>query len=278
MSKKVLHIEDNKLSRRLVRHALVQEGFTVIEAVDGISGIRAALAEEPDLILMDINLPGMDGYEAATRIKSEPILSQTPIVALTSNTMPGDRERSLVSGCDGYLPKPIDIEDFAAQIRAFLEGERETIEMDQANFYLQEYRDKLVCRLQDKIEELTELNLELERRVDERTHELQKTQEKLFEAEKQRTIVQLASSIGHELRQPQTVINGLIGLILDENYDQAHLGRDLKAICEHIKEMSRLIDSMARLKTLKIKTYGEAIQILDLQESAGLNAQPANAR
>jgi CheY-like chemotaxis protein len=268
MGAKILHIEDDELQRSLVRRILDQQGYTVVQAADGMEGIKVALAEKPDLILMNINLPKLDGYAATTRLKSEPSLANTPIVALTANTLPGDRERTLVSGCDGYIPKPIEHTIFVSQVRSFLNGERETIDEHKANYFLREYRDKLVRSLQEKIEELTRLNIELERRVEERTRELRETQDRLVMVEKEQAIVELVGAIGHELRQPQTVIMGLIGLITSEGYDRDQLRRDLQTIVEQVKEMSRLIDSLSYLRVYKTKTYGDDIRILDLDESA----------
>ncbi len=274
MNEKILYIEDNGVNRRLVRRILEREGYVVIEAADGLSGVQAALTEHPDLILMDINLPGLDGYEAATRLKSEPALADTPIVALTANVTPGDRERSLVSGCDGYIPKPIDPANFVLQVRAFLRGERESIDESLANYYLREYRDKLVNRLQAKIEELTRLNAELEQRVEERTRELEETQARLVRVEKEQAIIELAGAVAHELRQPQTVIAGLVGLILSDNYDQSQLQHDLQTIVEQVKEMSQLIDAMTELASYETKTYPGDIRIVDLEKSAQQSDQP----
>ena len=276
MSKKILYIEDNKLNLRLVRRILTREGYTVVEAEDGLSGIQVALAEKPDLILMDINLPGLDGHEATTKLKSVPDLANTPIVALTANVMPGDRERALISGCDGYIPKPIEQASFVSQVRAFLSGERETIDENRANYYLREYCDKLVNRLQAKIEELTRLNTELERRVEERTRELQATQAQLVAMEKEQAVIELAGAVAHELRQPQTVITGLIGLILSDTYDQTQLRRDLQTIIEQVKEMSRLIDAMGELTSYQTKSYGSGIRIVDLERSTQRDNQPAS--
>ena len=118
--KRILYIEDNAESRMLVRRVLTAEGYTLIEAVDGPTGMRAAQDNVPDLILIDINLPEIDGYQVTSRIKMIPQLAHVPIVAMTANVMKGDREKSLAAGCDGYIQKPIDIDLLPEQIADFL--------------------------------------------------------------------------------------------------------------------------------------------------------------
>ncbi len=117
---RVLYIEDNADNRTLVRRILVVEDIEVHEASDGKEGLRVALDTKPDLILMDINLPEVDGYELTERFKSLPELRDIPIVALTANVMRGDRERTLAAGCDGYIQKPIDVDRLPSQIKNFL--------------------------------------------------------------------------------------------------------------------------------------------------------------
>src|SRR5258708_16410806 len=107
-SKRVLYIEDNFQNKRLIKKVLQAKGYEVLEAEDGLQGIALAARERPDLILMDINMPGMDGMEATSRLKSSPDLSHIPIIALTANAMRGDRERIMAAGCDDYLQKPVD--------------------------------------------------------------------------------------------------------------------------------------------------------------------------
>jgi len=103
----ILYIEDNPHNMRLVRKLLQSMGLNMIEAMDGMKGLRMAAEHRPDLILVDINLPDIDGLEVVSRLKSDPALAHIPAVALTANAMHGDREHCLASGCDGYLAKPI---------------------------------------------------------------------------------------------------------------------------------------------------------------------------
>jgi len=117
---RILYIEDNAENRTLVRRVLMSEGYTLIEAADGAAGLRAAEAQRPNLILVDINLPDIDGYEVTSRIKTTPRLSHIPIIAMTANVMQGDREKSLAAGCDGYIQKPIDVDLLPEQIVKFL--------------------------------------------------------------------------------------------------------------------------------------------------------------
>ncbi|HOU94642.1 MAG TPA: response regulator, partial [Polyangiaceae bacterium] len=113
----ILHIEDDPANRLLVRKLLVPHGFEVIDAVDGLDGIRKARAHRPDLVLVDIAIPAMDGYEVTLRLRAEPELHGVPIVAITAE---GSREASLAVGCDGFLQKPIDARSFARDLRGYL--------------------------------------------------------------------------------------------------------------------------------------------------------------
>ena len=119
---KVLYIEDNEFNRILVKRVLSVEDIDVIEAPDGIIGLELALANLPDLILMDINLPEIDGYELTAQFKKIRVLENIPIVALTANVMKGDKEKTLDAGCDGYIQKPIDVDRLPDQIRSFMKG------------------------------------------------------------------------------------------------------------------------------------------------------------
>ena len=123
MTKRILYIEDNPENRLLMRRVLMAEGYVVEEADDGNSGLQTAAESPPDLILIDINLPEIDGYEVTARLKQLPNLADVPIIAVTANVMKGDREKTLAAGCDGYIQKPIDIDLLPSQIESFLKKE-----------------------------------------------------------------------------------------------------------------------------------------------------------
>jgi len=120
MANTILYVEDNPQNMRLVRKILTGAGYHVIEAFDGYSGLQAVATEKPNLILLDINLPDIDGLEVTTRIKADPELASIPVVALTANAMHGDRERCLAAGCDGYIPKPITKNELLTMVAHFL--------------------------------------------------------------------------------------------------------------------------------------------------------------
>lgn len=118
--KAVLLIEDNEQNRYLVTFLLEQHGYTVVPAADGLRGIEAAQTFVPDLILLDIQLPRMDGYAVARALRKNDALHGTPIIAVTSYAMPGDREKALEAGCSGYIEKPINPETFVAELEQAL--------------------------------------------------------------------------------------------------------------------------------------------------------------
>ena len=120
MSKRILAIEDHEENRRLLSDLLTSVGYELIEALSGEEGLTAAEREMPDLILMDIQLPGIDGYEVTRRIKANPALRHIPIIAVTSYALSGDDVKALEAGCDAYVTKPFDPADLLAKIQTFL--------------------------------------------------------------------------------------------------------------------------------------------------------------
>jgi len=118
--KVILHIEDNTDNRLLVRRLLLSASYQVLEATNAYEAVSILQRYRPDLILMDINMPLVDGYTLTSKFRTVNGLQKIPIIAITANAMRGDRERSLRSGCDGYVEKPIDIEQLFAQIHRFI--------------------------------------------------------------------------------------------------------------------------------------------------------------
>ena len=120
MTKRILVVEDTEDNRQIVRDLLESAGYELIEALDGLDGVVAAERELPDLILMDIQLPGIDGYEATRRIRAVPALATVPIIAVTSYALSGDEAKTRAAGCDGYVAKPFSPRQLLAKIREFL--------------------------------------------------------------------------------------------------------------------------------------------------------------
>ncbi len=192
---RVLHIEDDPANRLLVRKLLAAEGHEVIDAADGLEGVRCALAMRPDLVLVDLNIPGLDGYEVTLRLRGEPSLGGMRIVAITAE---GDRDTSFAVGCDGFIQKPIDARSFASLVRLFIAGHREpyTSSPDATGERLRVQSHRIVAHLEQKVAELSAAN------------------ERLREVERLRT--EFYRNISHELATPMTPIVGYLRMLLDD--------------------------------------------------------------
>lgn len=116
----VLYIEDNAENRTLIRRVLEAEGYRFLEAANATQALERLSDDHPDIILMDISMPDVDGYTLTAKIRSRRKYARTPIIAVTANVMRGDRERSLAAGCNGYIQKPIDIDTLSLQIERYL--------------------------------------------------------------------------------------------------------------------------------------------------------------
>ncbi len=228
---KVLYVEDDPACMLLVHRLLESEDFQVVTAADGLSATEFAVYERPDLILMDINIGGLDGYEVTTKLRSMPELDSVPIVAVTAATLDGDRERALASGCNGYISKPIDVDTFPDQVREFLKGRSEEIgSPEERAKHLLEHSRKLVTRLEEKVRELEAANAELQR-IDKMKSDF----------------IVLA---GHELRTPLTSIYGYTQMLLynsDITGDPEEEGSPrnmLTRICDAVQRLNQVFDEI----------------------------------
>lgn len=190
---KILYIDDDPVNRTLVNRLLSSYNFSVLEAKSGLEGMDLARQETPNLILIDINMPGLDGHETTTRMRSVAALETVPIVAVTARTAKGERELALAAGCDGFITKPIDVDQFPHQVISYLDGYKDTITTAERQQFLGRYNQKLVERLEGKIVELEVANARLQR-VDKVKSDF----------------VTLAA---HELRTPITLVYGYARLM-----------------------------------------------------------------
>ncbi len=186
----ILHIEDDASNRLLVSKLLGKAGHHVIDAVDGLDGIRKARSERPELILVDIAIPGLDGYEVTLRLRAEGALRDVPIVAITAE---GSREASLAVGCDGFIQKPIDARSFVSVIEAFLRGERDLPPPDPTNQALRHQTQVIASHLEEKVAQLSAANTRLV--------ELDQARKAFYR------------NVTHELATPMTPIVGYVRML-----------------------------------------------------------------
>lgn len=198
----ILYIEDDRASQLLVKRVLGSKGYHVLLAGEGLEGIKLAREQNPQLVLMDINLPNMDGREITTRLRSLPNFTDTPIVALTANASPGSRELALAAGCSGFLTKPIDVGTFPQDVKKYLHGHQEALSPDEKSIHLQQHAQNVAERLEDKLRELEQANQELEA-ANKRLRELDRLKSDFIVL------------VSHELRTPLTLVSGYTHL-LDE--------------------------------------------------------------
>ena len=158
---RILCIEDNPMNWRLVQRLLGQGGYESHWASEGLKGYDMAVELKPDLILLDINLPGLSGFEIATKLRNARELEGAVIVALTAKTMAEDRDTALVTGCDGFISKPIDPFRFLGQVKDYLEGRRDRIEEGREGATLRQFSHQVVEHLEDQLKELQESNRKL---------------------------------------------------------------------------------------------------------------------
>lgn len=217
----ILYIEDNPDNQRLVQRVLSARGYQVVIAEDGPGGLALARTTHPALVLVDLGIPGLDGYETTTRLRSLAHMHNVPIIALTADASPGSRERALVAGCDGYLSKPIDARALPAQIAEFIEGRRERLPEVMETELLRSYNQKLVERLEARVRELTLANAQLQ--------DLDRMKD------------QFLATLSHELRTPLTSLLGYLEL-----FDRGMLGPLTPQQEEAVRVMRRSSEVLAR--------------------------------
>jgi len=243
--RRILYVEDDISSRMLVKQVLKAAGYKVVEAEDGMAGIRLAQETRPDLILMDINMPGLDGYAAATKIKGMPGLANTPIIAMTANVVEGDRERALTAGCDGYLAKPIDVDALPGQINEFLGGRRDHVDEEAERSYLREHSQRLVDRLEEQVAALTR-----------------------SDAMKSRFIAIAA----HELRTPVTIIRGYLDILQDPAGPVSEANPEatvlLEGIFNGVRRLHEIVEDMLDVTRIEAKTLDIRVAPVRLDDAA----------
>lgn len=230
-----------------MRKLLAAEGHEVIDATDGLEGVRCALALRPDLVLVDLNVPGLDGYEVTLRLRSEPSLNGVPIVAITAE---GDRDTSFAVGCDGFIQKPIDARNFSSIVERYLSGHREpyTSSADATGERLRLQSHRMVGHLEQKVAELSAAN------------------ERLREMERLRTA--FYRNISHELATPMTPIVGYLRMLLDEELGSLNKpqAKAMRAMDDCVRRLRATLDNLidvTGLETGRMRFFHREYDFLD---------------
>lgn len=239
----VLHIEDDAANRLLVRKLLARDGHVVVEAMNGLEGVKLARERTPDLVLVDLRIPGLDGFEVTLRLRGIDELAGVPIIAITAE---GDRDTSLAVGCDGFIRKPIDARSFAATIREYLKGAREVASV-RSDSLLREQGSRIVEHLEEKV------------------HELSMANARLLELANART--EFYRNISHELATPLTPIVGYVKLLIDEDLGPLAPAqrRALGSMQTCITRLRGVLDNLVDVTSLERKSTVYVFRDTDLK-------------
>jgi signal transduction histidine kinase len=251
---KVLYIEDDAASQRLVKRLLGSYGYTVSVAADGLQGVSLAREVVPDIILMDINLPHIDGRSVTTRLRSIANFADIPIVALTANNSPGNRELALAAGCTGFLTKPIDVDQFPEQIEAFLEGHNQQLSQEDKQYHLERHVQQIVENLENKV------------------RELEKTNSRLYRLERMKSDFLTIAS--HELRTPLTLISGYGNLL--EKRLKMEAAEELTPVVQTAERLNQGVQRMQYVVDEIIRVSRVSSGLLDLNVESVSLADLAN--
>lgn len=256
----ILHIEDDPANRLLVRKLLTPAGFEVVDAVDGLDGVKKATEGTYDLVLVDIAIPGLDGYEVTLRLRSEQSLKDVPIVAITAE---GSRNTSLSVGCDGFLQKPIDARSFVKTLEGYLKGQREGLSAEASGEHLRKQSQRIVGHLEQKVEELSAAN--------QRLVELDLARKEFYR------------NISHELSTPMTPIVGYTKLLIDEELGALTPSQHkaLKAMRECVERLRGLIDNLldiTGIETGRLRFANQPYDLVSVARAALEVTEPARAK
>lgn len=242
---RVLHIEDDPANRLLVRKLLTPAGFEVIDAVDGMDGIQKAVSDPPDLVLVDIAIPGLDGYEVTLRLRAEPRLAEVPIVAITAE---GNRDTSLAVGANGFIEKPIDARTFAHTIHGYLGGQSE--QSGHIEESLRKQSQRIVGHLEEKVSELSLAN--------QRLLELDQARKEFYR------------NVSHELSTPMTPIVGYVKLLGDLELGplNEHQLKAVRAIDDCASRLRGLIDNLLDVTAIETDRMRFVFKEYDLHSLA----------
>lgn len=240
---KILHIEDDPANRLLVRKLLSVAGHVVVEAESGLEGVRLARRESPDLVLVDLALPELDGYEVTLRLRAEPVMRDVPIVAITAE---GDRDTSLAVGCDGFLEKPIDARSFERTVTRYLRGARDEGTRGVEAERLRARSQQIVAHLEAKVDELARANARL--------------------VELDRARAAFYRNVSHELATPMTPIVGYVKLLAEGELGPV-TARQAKALASMggcVERLRGLIDDLLDVGALERGTMRFASETFDV--------------
>lgn len=257
---RVLHIEDDPANRLLVRKLLTPAGFEVVDAVDGLDGVKKATEGVYDLILVDIAMPSLDGYEVTLRLRAEASLKDVPIVAITAE---GSRNTSLSVGCDGFLQKPIDARSFVKTIEGYLKGQREDLSPETSRNYLRQQSQRIAHHLEQKVEALSQAN--------QRLVELDQARKEFYR------------NISHELSTPMTPIVGYTKLLLDEELGSLAPAQQkaLLAMQDCVERLRGLIDNLldiTGLETGRLRFANQPYELSQVLHEAISSSAPARTK